>query len=112
LFSQLLVVLLLTMVTLGIYSFWGYAAIRRHVVANTYTQHGPMRFMGTGGEFLAVALTNAFLSAITLGIYDLLGCAMVRQATWVAASTEMPALPSTGHTDTSRPIQVNVTVNV
>jgi len=68
--------------------------------------------MGTGGEFLAVALTNAFLSAITLGIYDLLGCAMVRQASWDAASTEMPALPSAGHSDASRPIQVNVAVNV
>jgi uncharacterized membrane protein YjgN (DUF898 family) len=115
LFGQLLGIVLLSAITLGIYSFWGYASMRRHILSHTYSPHGALGFAGTGGEFLGVALVTALLSAITLGIYDLLGCAMVRQLRWDTSSTEMPLMPglppATASVDAGRPIQVNVTVN-
>lgn len=115
LFGQVLMVVILSAITLGIYSFWGYASLRRHMLTHTYSQYGALAFVGSGSEFLGIALVNAVLSAITLGIYDLLGCAMVRQLRWDTASTEMPMMPGLapafGTVDVGRPIQVNVTVN-
>jgi uncharacterized membrane protein YjgN (DUF898 family) len=115
LFGQVLVVGLLSAITLGIYSFWGYVRIRKHVLGHTLSGEIPWEFTGTGGQYFGVALVAGLLSAVTLGIYALLGAAYVRIIRWETASTGVPmaalAAATTAGPGDDRPIQVNVTVN-
>ena len=114
-FGQMIVVALLSAITLGIYSFWGFVKLRQHVLTNTVVDGMPLQFTGTGGQYFGVAIVSGLFTMVTLGIYGLLGCAMVRQLRWDTENTVLPVLPSapgplpTG--DGERPIQVNVTVN-
>jgi len=115
LLGQLLAVALLSAVTFGVYSFWGYVSTRRRILGNTWSTCGVLQFHGTGTEYLGIRLVNALLCALTLGIYGLLGCALVRQVRWDASSTEMPPMPEARGEEplpsNSGPMQVTVTLN-
>lgn len=113
-FGQMLVAMLLTCITFGIYAFWAYPRIRRHVLSNTYLDGQALEFTGTGGQYLGIMLVNVLLSCITLGIYALVGAADVRVLRWDYAHVLVPYQPeetpgvfSVG----GRPIQVTVNVN-
>lgn len=90
---QLLIISLLSTLTLGIYYFWGYASLRRHIIGNTYIQghEQPLQFSGTGTQFLGVGLVNALLTIITFGLYAILGFATVRLLKWDVDNTVLPA---------------------
>ena len=90
LFFENFMLALLSSLTLGIYFFWGYARLRRHIITNTALDGEPLQFTGTGVEYLVVALLNAVLTAITLGFYAILGFSAVRQLRWDADSTLVP----------------------
>ena len=115
LFGQVLIVSLLSIITLGIYAFWGYARIRKHILTSMFVEGQPLQFTGTGGQYFGIAIVNFLLTTITLGIYALLGCTYVRELRWEAENTILPVLPeapaATGQTAGGRPIQVTVNVN-
>ncbi|MHB1354679.1 MAG: DUF898 family protein [Anaerolineae bacterium] len=117
LFGQLLLVGLLTMITLGIYSFWGYVRIRRWVVSNLYVNEAALEYTGTGGQFFGVVIVNFLLTLITLGFYSFLGFASKRTLVWDCASTLVPAPYQTqqqpyGTTAYPGVPPINVTVNL
>ncbi|MEZ4864549.1 MAG: DUF898 family protein [Caldilineaceae bacterium] len=119
LFGQYLLIGLLSTLTLGIYYFWGYTQFRRHIIAHTFIQGygNPFQFTGTGGQYLGVALVNLLLTIITLGIYSLLGFAMVRTLKWDTGNTVVPfddrsSSSSTESNNVGAPSGVNITVNV
>jgi uncharacterized membrane protein YjgN (DUF898 family) len=93
LLAQYLLIGLLSTLTLGIYYFWGYARLRRHIISNTYIQglEQPLQFYGTGSQFLGIGLVNALLTIITLGLYAFLGFAAVRLIKWDVDNTALPA---------------------
>lgn len=73
LFGQYLVNILLSVVTLGIYSFWGKVKILQYQYEQTQLNGSPFRFLGTGGQmfvgylkFLAVMLVAVVLPMILL----------------------------------------------
>lgn len=78
LFKTFLVGYLLSIITLGIYSFWFAvnlmkvvtAGIEAKVVGSTWKGD----FTGTGGEFLVVNLVGYLLTLVTLGIYGAWYC--------------------------------------
>ena len=72
----------------------------------------PLGFVGSGGQYLGLALGNWLLSAITCGFYALLGCATVRELRWVGENTLVPSAPVMASAPPfyDRPFQVNVTV--
>lgn len=84
LFKIWLVNLLLTIVTLGIYSFWGKTRIRRYLAAKTALNGDPLEYTGTGKELFigflkffpllvgALALV-AFVPLSAIVIYPALG---------------------------------------
>ena len=118
LFGQLLLVGLLTMITLGIYSFWGYVRIRRWVVSNLYVGDAALEYTGTGGQFFGVVIVNLLLTLITLGFYAFLGFATKRELVWDCENTLLPSpyqpqpQPSGGTPAYPGVPPVNVTVNV
>jgi uncharacterized membrane protein YjgN (DUF898 family) len=118
LFGQLLLVGLLTLVTVGIYSFWGYVRIRRWVVTNSYLGGVALEYTGTGGQYLGLVLVNFLLSLITLGFYALLGFATKRELTWDCGNTLVPeplqpqTQPWAATTAYPGTQPINVTVNV
>jgi uncharacterized membrane protein YjgN (DUF898 family) len=66
-------VFLLSLVTLGIYSFWGRMEIRRYFYRSARFAGAPFQFHGTGGEvfkgfLIALALTMALLLATSLPV--------------------------------------------
>jgi uncharacterized membrane protein YjgN (DUF898 family) len=112
-FVQVLIVGILSAITFGIYGFWGYVRIRKHILSQTFLDEQPLEFTGTGGQYIGVALVNMLLSLITLGIYALLGCIVVRELRWDAPNTLVPWTPQTAasYGGDTRPIQVTVNVN-
>ena len=69
LLGLLIVVSLLSMITLGIYGFWGQVRIMRWLVNHFRLYGRRLDFTGTGLDFLGIVLLNWLLCAITLGIY-------------------------------------------
>lgn len=90
LFFENFLVVFFSILTLGIYYFWGYARVRRYIVTHTYLDGKPLQFEGTGGQYFVVALVNTLLTIITLGFYALLGFATVRLLRWDARNTVVP----------------------
>jgi uncharacterized membrane protein YjgN (DUF898 family) len=90
LFFENFVLGLFSALTLGIYFFWGYTRLRKHIITNTALDGEPLEFKGTGVQFLVVALLNAVLTTITLGFYAILGFASVRQLRWDVNNTLVP----------------------
>ncbi len=90
LFFENFVLIFFSTLTLGIYFFWGYARLRRHIITNTALDGEPLHFTGTGVQYLVVVLLNAVLTTITLGFYAILGFAAVRQLRWDIDSTFVP----------------------
>lgn len=71
LFSLMLVNTLLTIVTLGIYSFWGRTKIRQYLYTQTEVADDRFAYHGTGGELLKgwlKAVLILFLLFATMGI--------------------------------------------
>lgn len=111
LFAQWLVVSILSALTLGIYYFWGYVRIRRHILSNTFAAGRPLSFTGTGGQYLGVSLVNAALTLITLGLYAVLGFTAIRELKWECQNTLIPELGVTPQGAVGEPIQVTVNIN-
>ncbi len=90
LFFENFVLFFFSALTLGIYYFWGYARLRRHIITNTYLDDQPLEFTGTGTQFLVVVILNFLLTIITLGFYTTLGFATVRVLKWDIGNTRVP----------------------
>ena len=52
---------LLTIITLGIYSFWGKTLVRKHIWSSVVINGDPLEYTGTGGELFKGFLIVAFL---------------------------------------------------
>jgi uncharacterized membrane protein YjgN (DUF898 family) len=89
-FGQYLLIGLLSAITAGIYSFWGYARMRRFILEHTFVDEKPLHFDGTGGQFLGNSLIILLLSAITLGIYGIVCAGNARIIHWDAEHTIVP----------------------
>ncbi|TAE16431.1 MAG: DUF898 family protein [Bacteroidetes bacterium] len=61
--------MLLTIITLGIYSPWFTIQLRRYLISNI--RFGDVRFsyLGDGGDYFVLLLKGYFLTVITLGLY-------------------------------------------
>lgn len=90
LFFEQFLTIFFSILTLGIYSFWGYVRVRRYIISHTYLDGNPLQFEGTGGQYFIIWLLNTLFTIITLGIYSLLGFATVRMLRWDARSTSVP----------------------
>ncbi len=91
LFFENFLMIFFSILTLGIFAFWGYVNVRRYILSHTYLEGKPFAFEGTGGQFFVIWLVNTLLTIITLGFYQLLGFALVRQLQWEARSTLVPS---------------------
>ena len=117
LFGQVLIVGFLSGLTLGIYSFWGFCRIRRHILGNSMTHGAPLQFTGTGGQYFGIVIVNMLLTLVTLGIYSLLGCDSVRQLRWDCENTVLPYDPVAApaalnpYESSSRDVHVHVHMN-
>lgn len=111
LFAQWLLVGILTSLTLGLYYFWGYVRIRKHILSNTFAAGRPLSFTGTGGQYLGISLVNAVLTLITLGLYAVLGFATIRELKWESQNTLVPGLGIMPQGSVEQPIQVTVNIN-
>jgi len=60
---------LLTIATLGIYSFWFTINLRRYIFGNIRFGNISFSYLGDGKEYFMLNLKGYFLSFITLGIY-------------------------------------------
>lgn len=60
---------LLTIVTLGIYSFWMTQNITRYTTGHIRFGSAQMRYTGDGGDYFWLFIKGYFLTIITLGIY-------------------------------------------
>jgi uncharacterized membrane protein YjgN (DUF898 family) len=89
-FGTLIVVVVLSTITFGIYGPWGYARMRRVILSRTYYQDQPLQFDGTGGQAFGLFLMVALLSLVTLGLYAILGFAAVRVIKWETEHTILP----------------------
>jgi uncharacterized membrane protein YjgN (DUF898 family) len=73
LFVTYLVGMLLTMITIGIYSYWFQVKLMKFFAESTrLTYQGRVyggSFHGTGGEYFVLNLVHGLLTSITLGIY-------------------------------------------
>jgi len=67
----MLLYVLLTLITLGIYMPWGLCKIMRWRASHTVIQGRRLAFTGTGGQLFLKALKWGLLSLITFGIYAL-----------------------------------------
>lgn len=75
LFGEAFVGLILTVVTLGLYSPWFMCKIMRFYTDNTVisvdgSEALTLKFVGTGGALFVALIVDAILTAITLGIYQ------------------------------------------
>lgn len=61
---------LLTLVTLGIYSFWFQMKLRRYIMENIRFGNVQFSFQGNGGDWFGLNLAGYLLTIITLGIYS------------------------------------------
>lgn len=64
-----LVNLLLTIITLGIYSFWAKAKVRKNIWAGVHIDGEPLQYTGTGGELFKGFLIVAFLIFLPVGLF-------------------------------------------
>ncbi len=73
----------LSMVTLGIYSFWGKTAVRQHIWSSIHINDEPLEYTGTGWEL--------FLGAIIVGLLILMPLAFLQIGASIlfAASTSV-----------------------
>lgn len=112
LFIEYLLLAIFTPLTLGLYYFWGYARLRRHIVTNTFVDGLPLEYTGSGGQYFVVGILNILLTVLTLSLYLVLGFATLRVLRWDAENTLVP-VPVEGST-TAMPMgaPVNVSVNV
>lgn len=66
--------LALSIVTLGLYSFWGRARVRRYLWGTTLFRGEPLEYSGTGGELFRGALVVLFLvfvpAYVAAGVLD------------------------------------------
>lgn len=90
LFFEQFLLFFFSVLTLGIYAFWGYVRVRRYIVSHTYLDGSPLQFEGTGGQYFIIWLLNTLFTIITLGLYTTLGFATVRVLRWDARSTAVP----------------------
>lgn len=75
LFGLLLVNMLLSGVTLGIYTPWAICNVRRAILDKTTIYQGPdkvgsLSFVGTGGGLIGMYLLGSILATVTAGIYS------------------------------------------
>jgi uncharacterized membrane protein YjgN (DUF898 family) len=89
-FGQYLLIGFLSAITFGIYTFWGYARMRRFILEHTFVDQRPLRFDGTGGQFLGNSLVIFLLSVVTLGIYGILCAGNARIIHWDGEHTIVP----------------------
>jgi hypothetical protein len=90
LFFEYFLVVFFSILTLGIYAFWGAVQIRRFILSHTYVDGKPLAFEGTGGQYFVIWLVNGLLTMITLGFYAALGFSTVRWLQWEARSSLVP----------------------
>jgi uncharacterized membrane protein YjgN (DUF898 family) len=90
LFFENFLLVLFSILTLGIYYFWGHARVRRYILTHTHLDGKSFQFTGTGGQYFVLSLVNALLTIVTLGFFSLLGFATVRLLRWDARNTEVP----------------------
>ena len=86
-FGIWLVNTLLTIVTLGIYSFWAKINVRKFFYQNTYFQDQPFEFHATGGE-----QTRGFLTAIALIVGAVIVLALFSTVLTVIVGEEIAGL--------------------
>lgn len=64
--------LALTIITLGIYRFWGKAKYRRYLWAQTTLEGDPLEYRGTGFELFIGAMLAVLLVSIPFGVFSVL----------------------------------------
>ena len=88
LFGIYIVNLFLTLVTLGVYSFWGRVKVRRYILSQTDLEGDRFAYHGTGKELLIGWLKAMLVFGVPLGLLiivrDLLDVgAVIKAAAWV-----------------------------
>lgn len=92
LFAQYLLIGILSTITLGIYSFWGYTRMRRIILEHTFVENKPLQFSGNGSQFLGISIVIIFLTIVTLGIYQFLCIGQAKILRWDCENTLVPDL--------------------
>ena len=65
-------------------------SMRRFILEHTFVDQRPLRFDGTGGQFLGNSLVIFLLSVVTLGIYGILCAGNARIIHWDGEHTIVP----------------------
>lgn len=90
LFFEYFLLGLFSILTLGIYAFWGVVQVRKFVLSRTYLDDKPLAFQGSGLQYLGLNLVNFLLTAVTLGFFSVLQFATARVLRWDAGNTLVP----------------------
>ena len=89
-FGNIVLIVLLSGMTLGIYLPWGYARWQRIITENTYYDDQQLEFDGSGSQVFVQFIIIGFFALITLGLYIILGFSATRLHHWRYAHTLMP----------------------
>lgn len=89
-FGNTILIAILSTLTLGLYTPWGYARWQRIITENTYYEDQPLEFDGSGGQVFLQFIIIGFFTLITLGLYIILGYSAARLLRWQYAHTLMP----------------------
>ena len=84
--------IILSAITLGIYTPWAWVRILRLKASHTLTNGKEVSFVGTGGQLFVLSLLNGVLTVITLGIYT--PWAICTICTWKAQNTLIKGRPN------------------
>ena len=90
-FSILLVNILLSSITLGIYSAWAYVKVRKYLMDNLTLDGKKFSFEGDGGKLFSLWLVQGLLTMITFGIYG--AWAMVKIRQYMCENTQYDGKP-------------------
>ena len=81
--------LLLSMVTLGIYSFWGKTAIRQHIWSSIHINDEPLEYTGTGWELFLGALIVGLLILVPLAFVQIFASFLFAASSTVAVVVQV-----------------------
>ncbi len=80
---------LLSVVTLGIYSFWGKTAIRQHIWSSIHINEEPVEYTGTGWELFLGALIVGLLILVPLAFIQIFASFLFAASTMFATLVQI-----------------------
>lgn len=89
LLSLTIINFLLSIVTLGIYSFWGKTAVRQHIWSSIVINDEPLEYTGTGWELFLGAIIVGLLILVPLAFVQIVASVLFTASASVAVAAQI-----------------------